>query len=100
MFWVYVAIQGVNHKEHPVNRNWKDESIHEQSRENNRKEKGWQTAQKCGFKICKKMPSGSQNLKMHTKLPTQDKVKINLLVLMYTFKKYIIFIVFHKTDDD
>lgn len=34
-----------------------------------------------------KMSSGNQNLKLHPKLPTKEKVKNNLLVLMYTCPK-------------
>ena len=36
-------------------------------------------------RFVKKIPPGIQNLIMHPKLPIKAKVKINLLVLTYTY---------------
>ncbi|CAO2580963.1 Nuclear nucleic acid-binding protein C1D [Lemmus lemmus] len=87
MFWVYLATQGVNPKEHPVKQELERIRVYMNRVKQITDQKRLPSWTGALPQDLSKMHSGNQNRIIHQALLIKEKVNINLLVLMYMFSK-------------
>ena len=87
VFWVYLATQGINPKQHPVKQELERIRVYvNRVKEITDKKKAGKLDRGAASRFVKNA-LWEPKLKNASKLPIKEKVKINLLVLMYTCSK-------------